>query len=686
MKCFKFLSLVLFFSSTVVFAANPSQPFLPSDNVQDPNCTPLDSNCYVLLTSFTNETVTGLDYATSSGVLSLTSGYIIPTIASTTAWDAAVGGVSTSTLLQDGNSFGTSTVIGSNDANALIFKTSGLTAGYISADGSNVFFGRDAGLDATYAYNSNFLGYSAGQNANNAYNSNFLGYSAGQYASQAYNSNFVGNSAGNGASSANNSNFLGYSAGNYAYDAANSNFLGYSAGNGANNAYYSNFLGYSAGQNANNAYNSNFLGYSAGQYASQAYNSNFVGNSAGNGASSANNSNFLGYSAGNYAYDAANSNFLGYSAGQNASFANNSNFLGAFAGNAATNAANSNFLGTSAGRDATSAYASNFIGLLSGEGATNAYNSNFIGNNAGNYATNANNSIFIGRSSGESDTVDNTSNSKYSILIGDYTNTGGFSNSISIGQGVSNSATDQLNIGRIIYAKNIGSSTSPTSSAFAPALVGIGTSTPLDKLQVFGDIRVGTTGSNGCIKNYAGTGLTGTCSSDERLKGNIVDFSEGYLDKLINLRVISYNWNDTAKDLNKVDTSVTNYGLLAQNVEQNFPELVSTDSNGYKQVDYSRLPLYLLKSIQELSKKVAGFADYISTKEIKTNKLCVEDICVTKEQFRTMLQNTNVTPTISQPPTPVVVTPDPVVDVVPVPDTTSTSTVIETPTELPTVQ
>ena len=59
--------------------------------------------------------------------------------------------------------------------------------------------------------------------------------------------------------------------------------------------------------------------------------------------------------------------------------------------------------------------------------------------------------------------------------------------------------------------------------------VGIGTfnaiPTIADKLQVFGDIRVGTTGTNGCVKNFAGTGLIGTCSSDRRFKKDITPFA-----------------------------------------------------------------------------------------------------------------------------------------------------------------
>ena len=221
----------------------------------------------------------------------------------------------------------------------------------------------------------------------------------------------------------------------------------------------------------------------------------------------------------------------------------------------------------------------------------------------------------------------------------------------------------------------------PTSAFNSSGNLGIGTTTPLDRLQVFGDIRLGTTGTNGCLKDYAGTGLTGVCSSDERLKTNIVDLSDGYLDKMINLKTITYSWNESANTLNKVDTTVTNYGLLAQNVEQYFPELVSIDSNGYKQVNYSRLPLYLLKSLQELTKKVIGFAD-----EFKTKKLCVGDTCINEDQLKMLLQNQNVQSSQPTPtPTPVVTpdltpTPEVVVETISEPETLPDS-IIETAVE-----
>jgi hypothetical protein len=250
------------------------------------------------------------------------------------------------------------------------------------------------------------------------------------------NSNFIGSSAGASATNAYNSNFFGYQAGNTATSASNSNFFGYQAGNTATNAYYSNFLGYQAGYTATNAYYSNFLGNQAGYNTTNAYNSNFFGNQAG--------------------YNTTN--------------AYNSNFFGFYAGTSATNAYNSNFLGYGAGYTATS-----------------ASNSNFFGNQAGFVATTANNSIFFGYRAGYYDTVKN-SGSKSSILIGDYTSTKGFSDSIAIGKGTANSVNNQFNIGNVLFGNNIYSGSTSTSSAQLNGKVGINTNNPVNSLDVVGNI------------------------------------------------------------------------------------------------------------------------------------------------------------------------------------------------------
>jgi trimeric autotransporter adhesin len=128
--------------------------------------------------------------------------------------------------------------------------------------------------------------------------------------------------------------------------------------------------------------------------------------------------------------------------------------------------------------------------------------------------------------------------------------------------------------------------------------VGIGTSTPNTKLQVLGNIRVGTTGGFGCLQRFDGAALAGTCSSDLRLKTNVQPFGR-VLARVARLQPVHFTWR-TAEFPEYHFGAATNSGLIAQDVEQVFPELVSTDERGYKMVNYSELPYLTLQAVKEL--------------------------------------------------------------------------------------
>lgn len=128
--------------------------------------------------------------------------------------------------------------------------------------------------------------------------------------------------------------------------------------------------------------------------------------------------------------------------------------------------------------------------------------------------------------------------------------------------------------------------------------VGIGTNGPTDKLQVFGDVRLGTSGSNGCIKRADGSGITGICSSDLRFKRDITPFPN-VLYKLTQLQPVHYFWR-AAEFPAKHFGDTQSYGLIAQDVEQVLPELVVKDDAGYGAIDYSKLPLLLLQATKEM--------------------------------------------------------------------------------------
>ena len=258
---------------------------------------------------------------------------------------------------------------------------------------------------------------------------------------------------------------------------ANSTFIGTNAGYSANAAVYSIFMGYQAGYGATNANNCNFLGYQAGY---------------GNTSSVANNS--FGYQAGYQAFGSSNSNFLGQGAGYQAN-----------------NAVQSNFIGLNAGSNATNAQGSNFFGQNSGQAATNAQNSHFIGQTAGYGATNAANSIFIGNQAGYNDTVNNYSGNHSSILIGDYTLTNGFNDSIAIGRGTSNTTSNQCNIGNSLFINGIYSSTTTTSSAQIGVKVGIGIFNPTHALDVIGHVSASV--FSGSLYGTASVALTSSYSA-----------------------------------------------------------------------------------------------------------------------------------------------------------------------------
>ena len=101
-------------------------------------------------------------------------------------------------------------------------------------------------------------------------------------------------------------------------------------------------------------------------------------------------------------------------------------------------------------------------------------------------------------------------------------------------------------------------------------------------------------GTNGSF--YASSDVVAYASSDIRLKDNVVKI-ESPLEKLMKLNGYTFNWNDkqTTYAVGKKD-----YGVIAQEVEKVFPEIVKDRENGTKGVMYDKLVPVLIESIKEL--------------------------------------------------------------------------------------
>ncbi|MCR4328933.1 MAG: tail fiber domain-containing protein, partial [Candidatus Roizmanbacteria bacterium] len=116
--------------------------------------------------------------------------------------------------------------------------------------------------------------------------------------------------------------------------------------------------------------------------------------------------------------------------------------------------------------------------------------------------------------------------------------------------------------------------------------IGIGDLTPDRLLDVKGNVCLDLNADEACTDNTAAL-------SDARLKENVVTLTDS-LDAVLKLRGVRFNWNGEYST-----GHAASVGFIAQEVEKIFPELVITDTAGYKNLDYGKLTAVLAGGIQE---------------------------------------------------------------------------------------
>jgi hypothetical protein len=106
----------------------------------------------------------------------------------------------------------------------------------------------------------------------------------------------------------------------------------------------------------------------------------------------------------------------------------------------------------------------------------------------------------------------------------------------------------------------------------------------------------------GAIKNVLIKGdlyVTGTIynPSDENIKKDIDEISLIDTENILNLTPVEYKYiYDTKK--------TKHFGLIAQEVEHIYPELVSTNNKGFKNVNYIELIPLLLSKIKDMNNEI----------------------------------------------------------------------------------
>ncbi len=108
-----------------------------------------------------------------------------------------------------------------------------------------------------------------------------------------------------------------------------------------------------------------------------------------------------------------------------------------------------------------------------------------------------------------------------------------------------------------------------------------------------GDITINCDGSTG---NIEADGMVQR--SDGRLKTNVTPLSNA-LDSVLALRGVRYQRKQVTAPAAAATGDGQRIGFVGQEVESVCPELVATDAEGYKAVDYSRMTAVLVEAVKE---------------------------------------------------------------------------------------
>lgn len=184
---------------------------------------------------------------------------------------------------------------------------------------------------------------------------------------------------------------------------------------------------------------------------------------------------FFGLQSGSVA-TGINNTYMGFSAGRDNIAGHENVFIGRLAGGNGTSGSHGVMIGNGAGILNT-ADQNTFIGSFSGNGNTSGVNNTALGYSAGSLTAGGGQNTFLGAFSG----IANTTGIR-NTMLGSNTNlaSSGLTNATAIGADAFVSSSDSMVLGSV----------NGVNSATSTVNVGIGTTTPLDRLHVVGSIRM----------------------------------------------------------------------------------------------------------------------------------------------------------------------------------------------------
>jgi trimeric autotransporter adhesin len=232
-----------------------------------------------------------------------------------------------------------------------------------------------------------------------------------------------------------------------------------------------------------------------------------------------------------------------------------------------------------------------FVGAYSGHDSSTGYSNSFVGANSGESNTTGNSNSYFGRAAGHVCTT-GARNSAFGFYAGYYNETGNGNVFIGYMAGMYVNGSNKLYIDNC-YTEGF-----------------------CDKPLIYGEF------DNRIVKINGTLMMTAVLSpSDLRLKKDIEPLKSS-LEKVGSLTGVSYVWR-VEENPGRGFNNGRNIGLVAQDVEKVIPEVVHTDSGGYKALSYDRLVPVLVEAIKEQQQIVVEHKKTII--ELKTTITALTD-------------------------------------------------------------
>jgi len=545
--------------------------------------------------------VVGTATATSGTVIGVeggsagSGGYgVYGNVSSSTGATVGVKGNSTSTAGTGVRGTNTATSGSTTGVSGYVASAAGVAAVFNNAAGGKIISGQNNGVEnfsvdglgnvnstsGTYRIGGNrvlsigspaddnlFLGVGAGTSnvAGLGQFNTFSGYQAGYSNTKGYYNTFSGIAAGYNNTTGSYNTFSGSAAGLSNTTGSQNTFNGFAAGLSNITGSYNTFSGFQAGYSNTTGSNNTFSGWKAGFSNTLGQGNTFSGYQAGLN----NTGDNLGEG------DGSLNSFFGYQAGLSNTLGQGNTLSGYQAGYSNTEGSENTISGYQAGFSNSNGAENTFSGDYAGYNNTTGNQNTFSGDHAGYNNTTGCCNTFYGSSAGSS----NTTGSSNVYIGSDGPSSGTESHTIRIGtQGAFN---EEQNVAYIA--------------------------------GIYGS----TVGGSGIAVYVDNNGQLGTVVSSLRFKEQVRDMGDS-TSALMKLRPVTFLYKP---EYSKGERTLQ-YGLIAEEVAQVYPELVAYDNDGQPySVRYQYLSTMLLNEAQKQYRRAEAQAEVITTQGQKINEL-----------------------------------------------------------------